>query len=78
MIVPFSHVGGGVLEPLQLLPPFLALAAYWVRSRTLASEGRHASEEKWLRERIEEAAGIVDPGWFLREKAITADHCQYF
>ena len=40
MIVPFSHVGGGVLEPLQLLPPFLALAAYWVRSRTLASEGR--------------------------------------
>jgi putative membrane protein len=40
VIVPFSHVGGGVLEPLQLLPAFLALAAYWVRSRTLASEGR--------------------------------------
>jgi putative membrane protein len=40
VIVPIAHVGGGVFEPLQLVPPFAALGLYALRARTLAREGR--------------------------------------
>jgi putative membrane protein len=40
VIVPLAHVGGGVVEPLQLLAPLAALGAYAWRTRTLARQGR--------------------------------------
>jgi putative membrane protein len=40
VIAPLAHVGGGVFEPLQVLPPLVVLGAYWVRARTLARQGR--------------------------------------
>jgi cytochrome c oxidase assembly factor CtaG len=40
VVAPFAHVGSGVFEPLQLLPPFAALLGYALRARTLARQGR--------------------------------------
>jgi putative membrane protein len=40
VVAPLAHVGGGVFEPLQLLPPFLALLGYGLRARTLSRQGR--------------------------------------
>jgi putative membrane protein len=39
VFAPLAHVGSGVFEPLQLLPPLVVLAAYWLRARTLARQG---------------------------------------
>jgi putative membrane protein len=40
VVAPLAHVGSGVFEPLQLLPPFAALLAYGLRARTLSRQGR--------------------------------------
>ena len=89
-------------------------------AQSVRVDGRHASEEAWLRQAlgdegspveildflqllkrtgsvslyacklaaatfgvreetlIPEADGIVDSAWFLNDKALNADHCQYF
>lgn len=89
-------------------------------AQSVRVDGRHATEEAWLRQSlaeegspveildflklltrtgsvnlyacklaaatfgvreqslIPEADGIVDSAWFLEEKALNADHCQYF
>jgi len=43
VVVPLAHVGSGVFEPLQLLPPVVALLAYALRARTLRKQGRPAA-----------------------------------
>ena len=40
MVLPLAHVGGGTLEPLQLVVPVVAGVAYLVRARTLERQGR--------------------------------------
>ena len=55
MVAPLAHVGSGIFEPLQLLPPFAALLAYALRARTLARQGRPVA----LARIVSFAAGIA-------------------
>ena len=80
MIAPLAHVGSGVLEPLQLLPPALALAAYVVRARTLARQGRPVPVGRIVCFGVGITllvAGLVTPVAHLGEELVLAHMAQH-
>ncbi len=80
MIAPLAHVGSGVFEPLQLLPPALALAAYVVRARTLAGQGRPVPPARIACFGVGLAlivAGLVTPVAHLGEELLLAHMAQH-
>jgi putative membrane protein len=80
VITPLAHVGSGVLEPLQLLPPIAALAAYALRARTLARQGRPVPTARVLSFALGIAlviAGLATPVAHIGEELFLAHMAQH-
>ena len=80
MIVPFAHVGSGVFEPLQLVPPLVALAAYSMRARTLARQGRPVPAVRAASFAVGIAlliAGLTTPVAHIGEELVLAHMAQH-
>jgi len=75
-----AHVGGGTLEPLQLLPILIALVAYQVRARSLSRRGRAVPLWRALcfaTGAILIVASVVSPVSHLGEELILAHIIQH-
>jgi putative membrane protein len=80
MVAPIAHVGHGTYEPLQLLPPTLAIIGYALRSRTLAAEGRPAPRGKQLSfaaGMLLVFAALVSPAAHIGEELVLAHMAQH-
>lgn len=80
MILPLAHVGSGTLEPLQLAVPLAAGAAYLVRARTLAGEGKAVPAERQAAFAIGlglVVAALVSPAAHLGEELLLAHMVQH-
>jgi putative membrane protein len=80
VVAPLAHVGSGVFEPLQLLPPFVALAAYALRVRTLRGQGRPVAPLRVASFGVGVAlvvAGLVTPVAHIGEELVLAHMAQH-
>ena len=80
VIAPIAHVGGGVFEPLQVLPPLAALGAYAMRARTLARQGRPVQTARAAAFALGIAliiAGLTTPVAHIGEELVFAHMAQH-
>jgi len=80
MSPPLAHVGGGTLEPLQLVVPIAAGVAYLVRSRALERQGRPVSAARRASFALGLAlvlASLVSPVAHLGEELLLAHMAQH-
>ena len=80
MVAPLAHVGSGVFEPLQLLPPLAALMAYALRARTLDRQGRPVAPARMVSFALGIAlviAGLATPLAHLGEELVLAHMAQH-